>query len=139
MPDQTKPQSTHAEERLRTETIVWLSTVRANGRPHIVPVWFLWDGSSVLIFSQPDKQKVRNLQHNQNVALALDSTNEGEDVVVLEGKAKLLSAEETTFPSAYVEKYGQHIKDMGQTPEAMAMSYSQAIQITPTKFISWGE
>ena len=139
MPDRTKPQNAHAEERLRTEPIVWLSTVRSDGRPHLVPVWFLWDGSTVLIFSQPNNQKVRNLQHNQNVMLALDSTNEGGDVVLFEGKAELLSAEETTLPPAYVEKYRQGLKDIGQTAESMAKSYSQAIRITPTKFISWSE
>lgn len=140
MPDRTKPQSAHAEQRLRTELIIWLSTVRPDGRPHLVPVWFLWDGSTTLIFSQPNNQKIHNLQHNQNVMLALDSTNEGGDVVLFEGKAELLNSTEanTTIP-AYAQKYGEAMKGIGMNPETMAASYSQAIRITPTKFISWSE
>ncbi len=39
----------HIEERLRSNEMVWLTTVRPDGRPHSVPVWFLWDGATVLI------------------------------------------------------------------------------------------
>ena len=45
--------------------------MRADGRPHLVPVWFLWDGETLLIFSEPEKQKVRNLRANGQVSLAL--------------------------------------------------------------------
>jgi hypothetical protein len=37
-----------AEGRLREEGIAWLTTVRADGQPQSVPVWFLWDGGSFL-------------------------------------------------------------------------------------------
>ena len=53
MADQTKPNNAHVEQRLREEPIIWLTTVRPDGRPHTVPVWFLWDGETFLIFSQP--------------------------------------------------------------------------------------
>ena len=43
----------HAEQRLRTNIIGWLTTVGSDGRPYTVPVWFLWEGNTVLIFSQP--------------------------------------------------------------------------------------
>src|SRR5256885_2571611 len=32
----------HIDARLRHEPIIWLSSVRPDGRPHLVPVWFLW-------------------------------------------------------------------------------------------------
>jgi Pyridoxamine 5'-phosphate oxidase len=46
--DPSKPAHAHAERRLRTEPIVWLTTVRADGRPQSSPVWFLWDGDGYL-------------------------------------------------------------------------------------------
>lgn len=136
MLDLTNPKNAHADERLRKETIIWLSTVRPDGRPHLVPVWFLWDGSIVLIFSQPNTQKMRNLRQNTNVALALESNGDGSDVVTLEGKAELLTHNDVTSSHpAYIEKYGEDIKDLNLTPEAMMQSYSQAIRITPTRFM----
>ena len=81
MADQTKPNNAHVEQRLREEPIVWFTTVRPDGRPHTVPVWFLWDGETFLIFSQPGNLKIRNLQRNPHITLALDGTKQGGDVV----------------------------------------------------------
>ena len=32
------------ERRLFDESIAWLSTVRADGTPHVTPVWFVYGG-----------------------------------------------------------------------------------------------
>ena len=134
MLDTTKTRDAHIEERLRADLIVWLGSVRPDGRPHIVPVWFLWEGETVLVFSKPD-QKVRNLKENPNVWLALDNTKDGEDVVMVEGKAELMSdpSVNTTLPE-YAAKYATQLSDMKWTAETMAQSYTEAIRITPTKF-----
>ena len=128
----------HVEQRLRNDPIVWLTTVRPDGRPHIVPVWFFWDGETFLIFSQPNKQKLRNLRQNPNVMLALDGTNQGEDVVMVEGTAELLNDTSLSMNlPAFAQKYDAMIKSMGTDPQSLAADYSQPIRITPTRFISW--
>ena len=134
MLDLTKERDAHIDKRLRAELMMWLSTVRPDGRPHLVPVWFLWDGRAILIFSQPNQQKLRNLQHNPNIVVALDTAGQGDDVVMIEGKAELLNdpAVSAALP-AYAEKYKQRLELYGWTGEAMAQDYSQAIRITPTK------
>jgi PPOX class probable F420-dependent enzyme len=138
MLDVTTEWGQHAEQRLRSNIIAWLTTVGSDGRPYTVPIWFLWDGNTVLIFSQPQKQKIRNLRKNARVTLALDDTKQGEDVVIVEGTAELLDTPEiSVMLPAYVEKYGAMIQDMGWTPESMAADYSLGIRVTPTKFRSW--
>jgi PPOX class probable F420-dependent enzyme len=137
MLDLTKTQDAHIDQRLRSDVMIWLNSVRADGRPHSAAVWFLWDGSVFLIFSQPNTQKIRNLRQNTNVLLALDDTKNGSDVIQVEGKAELLEGNNevsATLP-AFVEKYGAMIKGMGWKPEDLAADYSQAIRITPTKFV----
>jgi len=135
--DLSNPKDVHVDERLRKEPIIWLSTVRADGRPHLVPVWFFWDGETITIFSQPGNQKMHNLQRNVNVALALDDTNVGEDVVIIEGKAELPGKFTQTMNNpAYLEKYGAL---MQSDPEALAASFSEVIRVTPTKCIRWSE
>ncbi len=138
MEDQTKPNNAHVEQRLREEPIIWFTTVRADGRPHTVPVWFLWDGETFLIFSQPGNLKIRNVQRNPHITLALDGTKQGGDVVTVEGEAELLSepSRNMTVP-AYFEKYAAFLKNMGADPERLAEDYSQPIRIKPTKFIAW--
>jgi nitroimidazol reductase NimA-like FMN-containing flavoprotein (pyridoxamine 5'-phosphate oxidase superfamily) len=48
--------------RLSVEPIIWLGTVRPDGRPHIVPVWFAWHDPMVLIHSMPKTAKVRDMR-----------------------------------------------------------------------------
>ncbi|HEX6290504.1 MAG TPA: TIGR03667 family PPOX class F420-dependent oxidoreductase [Herpetosiphonaceae bacterium] len=138
MLDLNTSKGTHIAERLRTEPIIWLSTTRPDGRPHLVPVWFLWEDQTMLIFSKPDNQKIRNLRHNPSVMLALEAADQGEDVVLLEGRATLLDEPTSTLMSAaYVEKYAKLIARMQWKPEEMAAEYSQAIRVDLTRLISW--
>ncbi len=138
MLDLNNPQYAHVDQRLRKEPIIWLSTVRPDGRPHLVPVWFLWDGKTILIFSQPGNQKMRNLQQNQNVMLALEALEQGEDVVLIEGKAELIGrpAQTMNIPE-FAAKYDALMKSMNTDPDTIAKSYSEGILVTPTKFIHW--
>jgi PPOX class probable F420-dependent enzyme len=136
--DLSNPKDAHVDERLRTEPIVWLATTRPDGRPHSVPVWFWWNGATVLIFSQPDKPKVRNIRHSPHVVLALDSRDDGEDIVIIEGTAELLSQPATeAMPAAFAEKYAALFQRVGSDPAKMAADYSQPIRVTPAKFIAW--
>ena len=133
MLDLTQERDAHIDQHLREDHILWLGSVRPDGRPHLVAVWFLWTGKDLLIFSKPHAQKIRNLRQNPQVMVALDNTNQGN--ITLEGEAKLLDDPlvSATLPE-YVAKYGVHITGIGYTPETMASVYSQAIRITPTRF-----
>jgi len=135
--DLNNPNQAHIDERLRSDTMIWLNSVRPDGRPHSVAVWFLWDGESFLIFSKPNNQKLRNIEHNPNVVLALDNTRGGSDVIAIEGKAELLTEKALDLmPQAFAKKYDPQIQRFNWTPESMAAEYSEVIRITPAKFIS---
>ena len=138
MLDLTNAKDAHVDKRLRKEPIIWLSTVRPDGRPHLVPVWFFWDGKTILIFSQPGAQKLRNLRHNPDVMLALEASKQGDDIVLIEGKAELLGrpAQTINMPE-FAKKYDALIKSMNSNPDELAEGYSEGIRITPTRFISW--
>lgn len=132
--DASDPGQAHTAERLRTDEILWLASVRPDGRPHLVPVWFLWEGETVLLFSKPENQKIRNLRQNPAVTVSLDATNRGNDIAVFEGVAELIADPDiTTVLPAYASKYAELLADMGWTAATMAREYSQAIRITITR------
>jgi PPOX class probable F420-dependent enzyme len=136
--DLNNPEQAHIDQRLRSDIIVWLNSVRPNGSPHSVAVWFGWDGESVLIFSKPNNQKLRNIARNPNVILALDDTKDGEDVIAIEGTAELLPQKTLELmDQSYIDKYASRMKNIGwAVAESMAAEYSEVIRITPKKFIS---
>lgn len=119
--------------RLDQELIIWLTTVRADGTPQPTPVWFLWVDQAVLIYSQPNKQKLRNIAQNANVALNFNSDEYGDNVAVITGMAQIdLHAPLADQMSAYLEKYRAGIASFGGAAEDFAQSYSVAIRVTPT-------
>ena len=73
---------------LTSEPVVWLSTVRPDGAPHLVPIWFTWDGTSLLVFSKPGAQKVRNLRANPVAMLALGEPEDDFDVALAEARGR---------------------------------------------------
>jgi PPOX class probable F420-dependent enzyme len=129
-----QPPSDHVAKRLRDNVIIWFSTVRPDGRPHLVPVWFLWQNGTILIFSKSD-QKIRNLRANPRVMMALDDTQGGDDVVLIEGMTELIEGIKVTTSPEYLAKYSAQFQGMHWTAEAMEASYTQALRITPTRFL----
>ncbi|HVB24303.1 MAG TPA: pyridoxamine 5'-phosphate oxidase family protein [Ktedonobacteraceae bacterium] len=133
----TSERAAHVNERLNNNLITWLTTVRPDGRPHTVPVWFLWDGETILIF-RAIKVKVHELKQNPNVTLALDPSNNGNDIVVVEGTAELVDDVNiaATLP-AFAQKYDALLKEMGWTAESMAPNYPHAVRVTPRRILGF--
>jgi general stress protein 26 len=75
--DLSQPHQAHIDRRRRTEPIIWLGSTRPDGHPHFVPMWLLWDGATVLVFSLPGTQKVCSLPHNPRAVLALNAADQG--------------------------------------------------------------
>jgi PPOX class probable F420-dependent enzyme len=119
-------------QRLRQEELIWLTTVDPGRRPQPRPVWFHWDGTDVLIFSQPGAAKIRHIQNNPAVALNFNTNTGGGDVAVMIGEAQILASElPEARLQAYLEKYEAGIKDIGMTPDQMVAEYSAIILVTP--------
>jgi PPOX class probable F420-dependent enzyme len=124
------------EQRLRDEKTVWLTTVRDDGTPQPVPVWFLWDGDTFLIFSQPKAQKLRNIAHNPKVSLNFKHTDDfGEDgIVIIFGEAYVDKRVPPSNQLAdYLEKYLEGIKGINMTPDSLAAEFSVALRVKPTR------
>lgn len=122
-----------ADQRLRAERIAWLVTVGADGQPQPNPVWFLWDGSTILVYTQPRAAKLRHIAHQPRVALHLDTDPDGDNVVVVTGTAAVDSAAAPADQHPqYVEKYREAMIEISGDPATMASDYSVPIRVTPS-------
>jgi PPOX class probable F420-dependent enzyme len=120
--------------RLADEQVVWLTTADSSGTPQPVPVWFIWDGQTALIYSQPNQAKIRNIERSGQVSLNFNSDFHGGDVVVLTGTAEIEpSAPAADQNPAYIQKYADGIASINMTPESFAASYSVPIRVTPAR------
>ena len=139
MLDLATPRDRTIDQWLREDLIIWLTTVGPTGRPHTVPVWFWWDGDAFLIFSEPETRKIRDLRANRAVSLALETRDEGEEVIFFEGDADLTSEPSTNLmPPEFGEKYARLFPRIDSSPEKMAAQYSQPIRIRGAKVKAWG-
>ncbi len=124
----------HTESRLKKEPVIWLVTAGRDRRTQAVPVWFLWDGKSVLIYSQPGI-KVRQLRENQHVEVHLNTDEAGNDVVRASGEATFAKTQPPAYKvPEYVRKYRAGIKGFGWTPEEFSRRYPFAIRVRKLKF-----
>ncbi|MFJ2645742.1 PPOX class F420-dependent oxidoreductase [Streptomyces sp. NPDC087420] len=66
-----------------------LCTVRADGSPHVAPIWFVLDGDDLIFNTGKETVKGRNLRRDNRVALCVDDERPPFSFVVIEGRAEL--------------------------------------------------
>lgn len=62
-----------------------LATVRADGRPHVAPIWFVLDGGDLVFTTWHESVKAKNLDRERRAALSVDLESPPFAFVVVEG------------------------------------------------------
>jgi F420H(2)-dependent biliverdin reductase len=113
---------TKAERRLQTEQNLWLATVRPDGTPHLVPIWFAWVAGKIYLCTGADSVKVRNLGQNPQVSIALE---DGTQPIVIEGRAQTIGQADAAIIAEFQRKYDWDITSDD--------TYTQVIEIQPER------
>jgi PPOX class probable F420-dependent enzyme len=75
---------------LATTRLAMLSTLKDDGAPITVPVWFEWDGETVRMFSGATASKVRRLQRDARASVLIpNSPGEPESWVAFDGEVAI--------------------------------------------------
>ncbi|MFZ4519251.1 MAG: pyridoxamine 5'-phosphate oxidase family protein [Microthrixaceae bacterium] len=61
--------------RLADDRNLWLATARPDGRPHLVPVWFVFVGGSFWVGTGARSVKVANVRRSGLATVALEDGN----------------------------------------------------------------
>jgi PPOX class probable F420-dependent enzyme len=125
-PDRASPPPEEALRKIAEGRNIWIATVRPGGRPHLVPVWFVWVSDCFYIAVDPDSVKARNLQMNPHVAVALE---DGSQPVICEGVATVLPSAPGPAAEAFRAKYDWTVERDDE--------YSAIIRIVPSKWLVW--
>lgn len=112
-------------------------------QPHVVPVWFMWDGSSVWISSFVSTRKIRELKHNPQGAVLIESKQEDSHLtaVLLEGTVELVAEPRDKVSEIASRIYLRYLGLEG-VQEAEPQSWLKdpenlLIKLTPRRIISW--
>jgi PPOX class probable F420-dependent enzyme len=128
---------------IRAARLAHLATAGVDGQPHVIPICFVFDGKYFYspIDEKPKRtrpaklKRVTNIQENPTAALVIDRYSEDWKrlaYVLIRGKAKILhrGAIHAEAVRRLRRKYPQY--------RQMALDTRPMIQITPTKWIFWG-
>jgi PPOX class probable F420-dependent enzyme len=138
MLDTTTEAGSRADGRLREETMIWITTVRSGGQPQSVPVWFLWNGETFLIYSQPGRQKLKNIGRDARIGPHLNANDRGGDVVRAEGTAEVVQdVPPANEVGEYLEKNSESIARIGFDPDGFVRTYSVALRAKPDRWRVW--
>ena len=104
-------------DRLIRTTWFWLTTVRPNGLPHVMPVFAAWSDPCFFVVSKSTTRKSRNLTDNPHCVVATDT---GDLHVVVEGEAQrvLDQAMLVRASRAFADIYGWETRPLGSMLDA---------------------
>ncbi|MGY1772441.1 pyridoxamine 5'-phosphate oxidase family protein [Blastococcus sp. SYSU D00813] len=130
-----------AEAFLAAERTCRVATVGADGRPHVAPLWFVWDGAALWLNSIVRSQRWTDLARDPRVAVVVDA---GEDFFELRGVEITGRAE----PIGGVPRGDEEQPELPAVERAFARKYTGGdtfvpdgrhawLRITPEKLVSW--
>jgi general stress protein 26 len=79
---------------LETADLFWISTVRADGRPHVTPLVAVWHDGVIYFTATEAAQKTANLRANPHVNLTTGYNQKGGLTVVVEGDAVQITGQD---------------------------------------------
>lgn len=112
-------------------------------QPHVVPVWFAWDGESVWISSFNSTRKIRELKMNPRGAVLIESKQEGGKLqaVLLEGPVELVTEPRQLVRELAIRIYIRYLGVDGindAEPQSwLSDPENLLIKLTPDRIMSW--
>jgi hypothetical protein len=128
---------------LEQAELYWISTVRADGRPHVTPLIAVWQDMAIHFCTGFREQKARNLEGNPQVALTTGNNAwaQGLDVVV-EGTVVRITDNDRLqrLADAYEGKYGGdwHF-DVGDGAFGAGDDAAPVFRIEPAKVLAFAK
>ena len=119
-------------QRLLDARNYWLCTVRPNGKPHVIPLWAVWEDDKIYFDGSPETRHAKNIATNPRVSVHLES---GDQAVIIDGLARImLPPAELAVRLArnYTRKYAP-----GYAPTPDQWDHGGLYEITPRSALAW--
>ena len=119
-----------------------VATTSADGSPHVVPLWFVWQEDAIFVSTRQDGRTWANVVRDPRVAITIDLGRAWVEVAGVEilGSAEPLSAESAAMRkpiSAWHEKYRPLLSGDGferLTDEIRSLTF---LRVVPDRIAAW--
>lgn len=143
MNELTEENRSLANSLLTEPLIARLATSDQNNQPHVVPVWFAWDGASIWVSSFSNTRKIKDIQQNPKISIAIDvgGATGGSKAVIMEGKAELVVEPREFLRKQFLWIYQRYLGEVGvkgkQPLEWIEDPHNLLVRFTPEQVLVW--
>ncbi|RPI87757.1 MAG: hypothetical protein EHM41_03850 [Chloroflexi bacterium] len=112
-------------------------------KPHVVPVWFSWDGESIWISSYSKTRKILNLDVNPHCSVLVDTAESGVDFrsILFEGEAELIREPLEFLVEVTTQIYSRYLGEEGvrkERPQSWIHDpQNLLVKLTPSRIVTW--
>ena len=125
------------EALLVEPNICQLATVHPDGRPHLAPIWFKWEGDKAYVMCGAGAVRVRNVLRNPAVTLSVANNERPYKYVVVEGTAEVIRDNlSERFQQICVRCEGPE-KGRAYAQDILARGGMVVIEIKVTRIVGW--
>jgi len=114
-----------------------LSTVQKDGRPHVAPIWFVWNEGKIIFCTGESSVKGGNMRRNPQVSICVDDESPPYAFVIVQGTAKLYDNHKDLLKWNTILGGRYMGKELAEVyGKRNAVEGSLLVEVTPTKMIS---
>jgi PPOX class probable F420-dependent enzyme len=146
--DQIRMTDDELRDFVAEQKVMTVATIGPNGRPHLMPLWYVPQGDGDLIgWTFAKSQKAKNLERDQHATLQIEEGVEYQELrgVMFECNVDIERAADKVadFGMAIFERYAPRGENTGQLPpEVREMVHKQApkrigLRFHPTRTVTW--
>lgn len=115
-----------------------LATVRYDGRPHVVPIWFVLDGDNLIFTTGESSVKAKNMIRDSRVSISVDDQTPPYSFVTVEGTVSISeNPEEMLYWATRIGARYMGEEQAEAFGERNAVKGELLVTITPSKVIAY--
>lgn len=119
--------------RLEEARNYWLCTVRPDARPHVVPLWAVWEDEKLYFDGSPQTRHAKNIAANPRVSVHLES---GDQALIIDGLARAFKPP-AELAVRLAMNYARKYAASGYAPEPNQWDQGGLYEITPRSALAW--
>ncbi|MGI0102575.1 MAG: pyridoxamine 5'-phosphate oxidase family protein [Nitrosotalea sp.] len=128
-----------ARDFIRTQKILRIATIDVKGNPHIVPVWYKYEGDKFYIGTNTRTIKAKNVKQNPKVSFCIDIGINSPEIfgVMGTGKARLIlgNIHVKLVAKKILLRYFKSLKN--KSAQQLLKDTNCIIEIIPKKIVTW--